>query len=138
MDPHQRNRARPVQSHPEHLDATVEGTWHAFVRVVLGRWTTFEIEAESRDGVVVSGSAPVCLDEFAFRFNNRKNPNLFRDTITRLVRAEALPYENSPLVPKRSSVNGHLATIRKIALERLAENSEPTRLCLNEPLQVIR
>lgn len=33
------------------------------------------------------------LDEFEFRFNNRKNPYLFRDTITRLVRAEALPYE---------------------------------------------
>lgn len=33
------------------------------------------------------------LDEFEFRFNNRKNPYLFRDTITRLVHGEALPYE---------------------------------------------
>jgi transposase-like protein len=33
------------------------------------------------------------LDEFEFRFNNRKNRYLFRDTIVRLVNAEALPYE---------------------------------------------
>jgi transposase-like protein len=33
------------------------------------------------------------LDEFEFRFNNRKNPYLFRDTLTRLVQAEAMPYE---------------------------------------------
>lgn len=33
------------------------------------------------------------LDEFEFRFNNRKNPYLFRDTLTRLVRAEKMPYE---------------------------------------------
>lgn len=33
------------------------------------------------------------LDEFEFRFNNRKNPYLFRDTITRLVTADALTYE---------------------------------------------
>lgn len=33
------------------------------------------------------------LDEFEFRYNNRKNPYLFRDTITRLVTAEKMPYE---------------------------------------------
>ena len=33
------------------------------------------------------------LDEFEWRFNNRKNPYLFRDTLTRLVTAKALPYE---------------------------------------------
>jgi transposase-like protein len=33
------------------------------------------------------------LDEFEFRFNNRRNPYLFRDTIMRLVQAESLPYE---------------------------------------------
>jgi transposase-like protein len=33
------------------------------------------------------------LDEFEFRFNNRKNPYLFRDTLMRLVRGVALPYE---------------------------------------------
>ena len=34
------------------------------------------------------------LDEFEFRFNNnRKNAYLFRDTLTRMVQADALPYE---------------------------------------------
>ena len=33
------------------------------------------------------------LDEFEFRYNNRRNPYLFRDTLTRLVQADALPYE---------------------------------------------
>jgi transposase-like protein len=32
------------------------------------------------------------LEEFEFRFNNRKNAYLFRDTLTRMVQAEALPY----------------------------------------------
>jgi transposase-like protein len=33
------------------------------------------------------------LDEFEFKYNNRKNTHLFRDTLTRLVQAEAMPYE---------------------------------------------
>jgi len=33
------------------------------------------------------------LDEFEFRFNNRKNAYLFRDTLMRLCDGKALPYE---------------------------------------------
>lgn len=33
------------------------------------------------------------LDEFEFKYNNRKNPYLFRDTLTRLVQGNAMPYE---------------------------------------------
>jgi hypothetical protein len=33
------------------------------------------------------------MDEFAFRFNNRENPYLFRDTLLKLVEADALTYE---------------------------------------------
>jgi transposase-like protein len=33
------------------------------------------------------------LDEFEFRFNNRKNRYLFRDTLLRLTKGSALPYE---------------------------------------------
>jgi hypothetical protein len=36
---------------------------------------------------------PAYLDEIAFRFNNRCNPYLFRDTLMKLLGAEALPYE---------------------------------------------
>ena len=32
------------------------------------------------------------LDEMAFRYNNRDNPYLFRDTLLRLIGAESLPY----------------------------------------------
>jgi len=33
------------------------------------------------------------LDEIAFRFNNRDNPYLFRDTLLKLIGAENLPYQ---------------------------------------------
>jgi hypothetical protein len=33
------------------------------------------------------------LDEFEFRYNNRKNAYLFRDTLMKLVQTEAMPYE---------------------------------------------
>lgn len=36
---------------------------------------------------------PAYLQEFEFRFNNRKNPYLFRDTLLKLIEAKALPYE---------------------------------------------
>ena len=35
---------------------------------------------------------PAYLDEIAFRFYNRDNPHLFRDTLMALVGAEAMPY----------------------------------------------
>ncbi len=34
------------------------------------------------------------MDEFAFRFNNRENPYLFRDTLRRLIDADALTYRS--------------------------------------------
>ena len=39
------------------------------------------------------------LDEFEFRFNNRKNVHLFRDTLVRLVTAKALPFEKLTAQP---------------------------------------
>ena len=35
---------------------------------------------------------PAHLDEMAFRFNNRENPYLFRDTLLRMIEGETLPY----------------------------------------------
>jgi hypothetical protein len=34
------------------------------------------------------------LDPMCFRFNNRKNPYLFRDTVTRLLESKSLRYKN--------------------------------------------
>ncbi len=36
---------------------------------------------------------PAYLDEFAFKYNNRENEYLFRDTLMALVGAEAMPYQ---------------------------------------------
>lgn len=35
---------------------------------------------------------PAYLEEMAFRFNNRENPYLFRDTLLKLIEADGLPY----------------------------------------------
>jgi hypothetical protein len=37
---------------------------------------------------------PAYLDEIAFRFNNRENPYLFRDTLLALIDAEHLTYKS--------------------------------------------
>lgn len=37
---------------------------------------------------------PAYLDEMAFRFNNRHNPFLFRDTLKKLIEAATLPYQD--------------------------------------------
>ncbi len=36
---------------------------------------------------------PAYLDEIAFKYNNRENEYLFRDTLMALVGAEAMPYQ---------------------------------------------
>jgi transposase-like protein len=61
---------------------TVESAWSLFDRAVIGSYHKLSVKHLSR-----------YLDEFEFRFNNRENPYLFRDTILRLVEADALTYE---------------------------------------------
>ncbi len=61
---------------------TVESAWSLFDRAVIGSYHK-----------VSHKHLPAYLDEFAFRFNNRENPYLFRDTIIRLISAEAMTYE---------------------------------------------
>ena len=61
---------------------SVEGAFGLFKRAVIGSF--HQISHKHLDRY---------LDEFEFRYNNRKNAYLFRDTITRLVTTEALPYE---------------------------------------------
>jgi transposase-like protein len=59
---------------------TVESAWSLFKRSVIGSYHQVSVK-----------HLPAYLDEFEWRYNNRDNPFLFRDTVTQLVGAEALP-----------------------------------------------
>jgi transposase-like protein len=61
---------------------TVESVWSLFDRAVIGAYHKLSKK-----------HLAAYLDEFAFRFNNRDNPYLFRDTILKLVEGESLPYK---------------------------------------------
>lgn len=59
---------------------TVEGVWSLLKRSVVGTYHQLSVK-----------HLPAYLDEVAFRFNNRDNPYLFRDTLLRMVEGETLP-----------------------------------------------
>jgi transposase-like protein len=61
---------------------TVEGVWSLLKRSIVGSYHQLSVK-----------HLPAYLDEMAFRFNNRENPFLFRDTILRLIDAKTLPYK---------------------------------------------
>jgi transposase-like protein len=61
---------------------TVESVWSLFDRAVIGSYHKLSKK-----------HMQAYLDEFAFRFNNRGNPYLFRDTILRLVEGDTLTYD---------------------------------------------
>lgn len=60
---------------------TIEGVWSLFKRGVVGSYHHMSAK-----------HLPAYLDEMAFRYNNRENAYLFRDTLTRLIDAAAMPY----------------------------------------------
>ncbi|HEV2005885.1 MAG TPA: IS1595 family transposase [Candidatus Limnocylindrales bacterium] len=60
---------------------TIESVWSLFKRSILGSYHH------------LSGKhLPAYLDEMAFRYNNRENAYLFRDTLIRLISAEHTEY----------------------------------------------
>jgi transposase-like protein len=61
---------------------SIEGVWSLFKRSIIGSY--HQVSAKHLDAY---------LDEFEWRFNNRKNPFLFRDTLLKLIESDALPYE---------------------------------------------
>ena len=61
----------------------VENVWSLLKRSIVG--TYHQISAKHLEAY---------LDELEWRFNNRDNPWLFRDTLIRLLHAEPLPYQN--------------------------------------------
>ncbi len=60
---------------------TVESVWSLFKRSLVGSY--HQLSAKH---------LPAYLDEMAFRFNNRHNPWLFRDTILKLLSASNIPF----------------------------------------------
>jgi len=61
---------------------TVESVWSLFKRSVTGSY--HKLSAKHLDAY---------LDELEWRFNNRKNPYLFRDTLIQLLESDNLPYQ---------------------------------------------
>ena len=61
---------------------TVESAFSLLKRGVMGTWHKVSVK-----------HLPAYLDEMCFRFNNRKNPYLFRDTILRLIASRNLEYK---------------------------------------------
>lgn len=62
---------------------TVESVWSLFKRSILGSYHKISVK-----------HIDAYLDELEWRFNNRKNPYLFRDTLKRLIGGSALPYQH--------------------------------------------
>ena len=61
---------------------SVEGVWSLFKRSIVGSF--HHISAKHIDRY---------LEELEWRFNNRNNPHIFRDTLRRIVDTDALTYE---------------------------------------------
>jgi len=61
---------------------TIESVWSLFKRSLVGSYHQLSTK-----------HLPAYLDEMAFRFNNRQNPYLFRDTVLRLLGAKTVPFK---------------------------------------------
>jgi transposase-like protein len=61
---------------------TVEGVWSLFKRSLIGSFHRVSVK-----------HLDAYLDELEWRFNNRDNPYLFRDTLIRLLNADNLEYK---------------------------------------------
>jgi transposase-like protein len=77
---------------------TVESVWSLFKRSVVGSYHQLSLK-----------HLPAYLDEIEFRFNNRENPFLFRDTLLVLLSGDPLPYRElvdrpGPLRPGRPPI----------------------------------
>ena len=61
---------------------TVENVWSLLKRSIIGSY--HKVSTKHLDAY---------LDELEWRFNNRENPWLFRDTLLKLLKADNLPYQ---------------------------------------------
>jgi transposase-like protein len=60
---------------------SIENVWSLLDRSIIGSFHQLSTK-----------HLPAYLDELSFRFNNRENPYLFRDTLIALLSGESLPY----------------------------------------------
>ena len=61
---------------------TVEGVWSLFKRSIVGAYHQISVKHMDK-----------YLDEQAWRFDGRRNPYLFRDTLLKLLEAKAMPFK---------------------------------------------
>jgi len=61
---------------------TMESAWSLFDRAIIGAYHKLSAK-----------HLPAYLQEFEWRFNNRENPYLFRDTLAKLITADPLRYK---------------------------------------------
>ena len=61
---------------------SIENVWSLFKRSIIGSYHKMSVK-----------HMDAYLDELEWRFNNRENPWLFRDTILRLLTTDSLPYQ---------------------------------------------
>ena len=62
---------------------SVEGVWGLFKRSIVGTFHKMSVKHMDR-----------YLEELEWRFNNRDNPHIFRDTLKRIVDTETLTYQS--------------------------------------------
>jgi len=60
---------------------TVESSFSLLKRGIMGTWHRISVK-----------HLPAYLNEVAFRFNNRRNPRLFQDTLRNLLKTKAMPF----------------------------------------------
>jgi transposase-like protein len=70
-------------AHGDVYTNTVESAFSLLKRGIVGTWHK-----------VSAKHLPAYLDEMCFRFNNRKNPSLFRDTLLKLIVSPNLEYKD--------------------------------------------
>jgi hypothetical protein len=76
------NRSREYAHGDVHTN-TVESAYSLLRRGIVGPWHK-----------VSAKHLPAYLDEMCFRFNNRKNPYLFRDTMMKVIASPNLEYKD--------------------------------------------
>jgi transposase-like protein len=85
LSPEQKAKHKTICHRYEYVNGdvhtnTVESSFSLLKRGIMGTWHRISVK-----------HLPAYLSEVAFRFNNRRNPRMFQDTLRRLLQAKALP-----------------------------------------------